>query len=1540
MFPLCRPPFASASAASALLFVLLSTGSLQASSKIWDYVIEEDGGSAVRVRLEYAPYSSIQGLLNAMTYKDGSYQTAWLTHSELGMLTTSSKKGAWYIDETPVPYEAVRPFLVEGQRLASFENRSLFYFTQVPARNQESKLGFVNTVGDDFIIIERHQTNTSDWGETHYTDGSGLPLALSRDGTIVSFSFDDFPNRERTVAIEPTAVVKIDGATYPWKGWVQPETVDLHTRPGLAAGNQVIVQAARKMRVELDLPDWGKWSEFVNDRAVDPVGGEQRQLQGNFYGVMMASETAVRNIQTAPYPWPDFPRFEDVPTFPAWLLNGGPEEPGGPIYRPIYENNPHVVIDGFFVGQQTIWQRWLEKGRHYVAATRRTRAAIGSFLMSSENPVAFGEITAINGNEVTLSAPLISDPEHGTVAVSGVQVITLDADAEYFHLGARILKDGVLKVGQLIKVWAPRPQTIVYNKALGTNPVNVQASGDMEEGGGDISFTITRAGDASGAISVPVAFSGDAVAADYTVAGVTGYDSGTNTGTVELADGVSQVQVTVTPASDASAEGSEAVTLTLQSSAGYVLINAADTANILDTETDYAPVITLIAPETVSATHGLHPAAMQLEVTATDDNNTAITYQWIEVSGPGTVTFGDDTSAVTSATFSTDGEYVVRLTATDAGLNSSSLDLAVSVLPANSAPTADIFYWDNVFTAGPSRVLLSAHAASDADDDEMTYVWDFGDGSSLTGRRVYHTFDPGIYNVTLTVADGRGGVDQAQIPVVVDPDPSLIIWEETFDEWSDGTTSDAGLTPWNASGNNMSVQSGKLQSFDSIATWTSGAIDISDGEAMVLLDLSSDGNLENSDTTTISYRVDGGSWVDHGVLSEQELEDLDGKGALESVAIPSLIGSRVEIRVRIQTSSTNEIVRLDDVRVYITSGEPRISVSAAGTANEWAPQGVDFVIDRILNTTDTFIANFSLGGTSVGADYNVTGATSWNAGSRTGTIQFNGGEAQKTITVTPINDSVTEGTETMQMTLQTGTGYSLGTTTAQADILDAQTNYAPFITLVSPTEGSLSLASENETANLEITAMDDRSATLTYQWSKVSGPGTVTFGSETSASTTADFSTFGEYVIRVTVTDGDDIDATQDYAVTVIDSLNNAPTAVISSDVVAGSAPLTVSFDGTGSTDPDLDTLTYSWNFGDGGSSTDASPTHTFTTQGVYNVQLTVNDSRTGSDSESVVINVGTPAAPGNIIWQETFADLSNGATEDTGSTAWTLNNTNGALSVQDGEMQGSNLDATFTWTSEVVDISSGTANIAVDLKSPPSDQLEIGQDFVRVGYRLDGGSLVVAQTYDGPIDDDWVTFVQTGLTGSSLEVVVQVNNTSGAEKYFFDNVTVRVEPSGGAGAGYNQAWKDSVFASHSSGSTGAHTDFGARGNGFMTNGLIYAFGIDSLDPADAIGKLPSLQIAEVGNNQHLELEFRRRVGGAGALNHVDGYVADGVRYIVQCSSNMLNWETGDALLEVIGSPVDNSDGTETVRVRVLQSLTTDPEGREFMRLNIQQILP
>ena len=92
------------------------------------------------------------------------------------------------------------------------------------------------------------------------------------------------------------------------------------------------------------------------------------------------------------------------------------------------------------------------------------------------------------------------------------------------------------------------------------------------------------------------------------------------------------------------------------------------------------------------------------------------------------------------------------------------------------------------------------------------------------------------------------------------------------------------------------------------------------------------------------------------------------------------------------------------------------------------------------------------------------------------------------------------------------------------------------------------------------------------------------------------------------------------------------PTAQIVASPASGAVPLTVQFDGTTSTDPDGDPLSYSWDLnGDGafGDSTDSRPSHTYAAAGNYTVSLRVSDGRGGTGTAATVIRAGnSPPVP------------------------------------------------------------------------------------------------------------------------------------------------------------------------------------------------------------------------------------------------------------------------------------------------------------------------
>jgi glucose/arabinose dehydrogenase len=97
---------------------------------------------------------------------------------------------------------------------------------------------------------------------------------------------------------------------------------------------------------------------------------------------------------------------------------------------------------------------------------------------------------------------------------------------------------------------------------------------------------------------------------------------------------------------------------------------------------------------------------------------------------------------------------------------------------------------------------------------------------------------------------------------------------------------------------------------------------------------------------------------------------------------------------------------------------------------------------------------------------------------------------------------------------------------------------------------------------------------------------------------------------------------------------NQPPTAVITANPTNGPVPLTVSFDSTGSSDPEGKPLSYSWDLnGDGtfGDATASTASYTFTTAGVYHPSLRVTDDQGVSDTKSVTVTAGNTAPIGVI---------------------------------------------------------------------------------------------------------------------------------------------------------------------------------------------------------------------------------------------------------------------------------------------------------------------
>jgi hypothetical protein len=168
-------------------------------------------------------------------------------------------------------------------------------------------------------------------------------------------------------------------------------------------------------------------------------------------------------------------------------------------------------------------------------------------------------------------------------------------------------------------------------------------------------------------------------------------------------------------------------------------------------------------------------------------------------------------------------------------------------------------------------------------------------------------------------------------------------------------------------------------------------------------------------------------------------------------------------------------------------------------------------------------------------------------------------------------------------------------------------------------------------------------STLSTHWTEVSGPGSVTFGNDQLASTSATFSAAGTYVLRLTANDGQ-LSASDDVSIVVSDGSQNLPPTNHAPLVSAGAdqagvlgTPVALVGSVTDDGLPSPSTLSVHWTMVSGpGSATFgndqlASTSVTFGAAGTYVLRLTGDDGQlSASDDVSITMSSDSSGGSGN----------------------------------------------------------------------------------------------------------------------------------------------------------------------------------------------------------------------------------------------------------------------------------------------------------------------
>lgn len=554
--------------------------------------------------------------------------------------------------------------------------------------------------------------------------------------------------------------------------------------------------------------------------------------------------------------------------------------------------------------------------------------------------------------------------------------------------------------------------------------------------------------------------------------------------------------------------------------------------------------------------------------------------------------FGDSTDPVDGITathvYSAAGTYTVTLTVTDDGGASSTVtqDVTVQEVP-NVPPVA-------VIGASMSDLTLSATSAGSTDQDGtiVSSSWDFGDGQTSTEGAPTHAYaSAGQYTVTLTVTDDRGAQSTAtQQVTAVAPNlpPTAVIGSQadgltvTFDG-SQSADSDGSIVSyhWDFGDSASSAEQSPVHAYSASGTYSVTLVVTDNRGATASASASVAVVKPNDPPTAVIASVATGLSV-----------TFDGSGSSD----PD--GSIASYAWDFGDHSTS--TEAAPVHVFAAAGTYTVTLIVTDDHGATGSTTTDVTVVA-ANIGPTAV----IGSTVTGLSVAFVGTGSTDSDGSVASYHWDFGDGQTSVDASPTHVYASGGAKTVVLTVTDDDGAT-GTATAQLTLVAPNT---PPTAVIGSTISGLSVAFVGTGST------DAEGSVVSYLWSFGDGQ------TSTEASPTHVYASPAEYTVTLTVTDdaGATGSATANVAPTA--APNVPPTAVIGSTV----SGMSVAFVGTGSSDSDGSVVGYAWDFGDGQTSTEASPTHVYSSAGDKTVTLTVTDDRGASASATTHVVVGVP---------------------------------------------------------------------------------------------------------------------------------------------------------------------------------------------------------------------------------------------------------------------------------------------------------------------------
>ncbi|MDP7590134.1 MAG: PKD domain-containing protein [Candidatus Poseidoniia archaeon] len=213
------------------------------------------------------------------------------------------------------------------------------------------------------------------------------------------------------------------------------------------------------------------------------------------------------------------------------------------------------------------------------------------------------------------------------------------------------------------------------------------------------------------------------------------------------------------------------------------------------------------------------------------------------------------------------------------------------------------------------------------------------------------------------------------------------------------------------------------------------------------------------------------------------------------------------------------------------------------------------------------------------------------------------------------------------------------------ELTEAEQNAAPVIDALNVADGD-----EGAEVSLSVDAHDDDDDNLTYSWDFGDGE---TASGENVKHTWADD---GDYTVTVTVSDGEE----EDSESATVSVTNVAPTLSVDG-ASSGQEAQARTFEADTS-DVEADTVSVTWDFGDGETGSGDEVTYAWTDDGTYTVTVTASDEDGGETTETFNISISNRAPTLQVSASATsgdegdsfaFSAVTSDVTDDTVSVTW-----------------------------------------------------------------------------------------------------------------------------------------------------------------------------------------------------------------------------------------------------------------------------------------------